>query len=327
MTDAAVLTPQAAAFERIKAIVLDSLPSLQSKRAYGHALDSFLSWSQREAADQPFTKALANTYRSALEARGLAASTVNVHMAAVRKLAWEAADNGMMPRDVAAAIARVKGVGHSDVRTGTWPTLQLAEALLEAPNAVTLKGKRDRALLAVLVGCGLRREEAARLALEHIQQRESRWVIVDMPGKGGRIRTVPMPSWTKAAIGVWTTAAAITSGRVFRSLNKGGKITGASMTAQAIFEAVKLYGAMIGVPELAPHDLRRTFARLAHKGRAALEQIQLSLGHASVTTTERYLGTRQDLTDAPCDRLGLKVEGPATFQEPRSGDSQPEGSP
>ena len=58
---------------------------------------------------------------------------------------------------------------------------------------------------------------------------------------------------------------------------------------------------------LAPHDVRRTFAKLAHKGRAALEQIQLSLGHASIVTTERYLGVRQDLHDAPCDRLGIRL--------------------
>jgi len=80
------------------------------------------------------------------------------------------------------------------------------------------------------------------------------------------------------------------------------------MTAQAIFEVVRQYGEQIGVRELAPHDLRRAFAKLAHKGHAALEQMQLSLGHASVTTTERYLGVRQDLTDAPCDHLGLRLE-------------------
>ncbi len=72
-------------------------------------------------------------------------------------------------------------------------------------------------------------------------------------------------------------------------------------------EAVVKYGERIGVPKLAPHDLRRTFAKLAHKGRAALEQIQLSLGHASIVTSERYLGVQQDLRDAPCDRLGLRL--------------------
>jgi integrase len=56
-----------------------------------------------------------------------------------------------------------------------------------------------------------------------------------------------------------------------------------------------------------PHDLRRTFARLAHLGHAHLEQIQLSLGHASAQTTERYLGLEQNLVDAPCDHLGLRL--------------------
>jgi integrase len=65
---------------------------------------------------------------------------------------------------------------------------------------------------------------------------------------------------------------------------------------------------------LAPHDLRRTFAKLAHKGDAPLEQIQLSLGHASIQTTERYLGVKQSLSDAPCDHLGL--EGPCDTTKP-----------
>jgi integrase len=73
-------------------------------------------------------------------------------------------------------------------------------------------------------------------------------------------------------------------------------------------DAVIRYGAEIGSDRLAPHDLRRTFAKLAHTGHAALEQIQLSLGHASIQTTERYLGVSQDLVDAPCDRLGIRLK-------------------
>jgi integrase len=117
-----------------------------------------------------------------------------------------------------------------------------------------------------------------------------------------------MPSWTKVAIDVWTTGAGITTGPVFRSVSRGGRIVSEQMPPQNIRDLVKGYGKKIGVPNLNPHDLRRTFAKLAHKGRAALEQIQLSLGHSSIVTTERYLGVTQDLTDAPCDHLGLKVE-------------------
>jgi integrase len=132
----------------------------------------------------------------------------------------------------------------------------------------------------------------------------SRTQLVVLTGDEG---TVPMPSWTKVAIDEWIAAAGFWIGRVFRPVNKGDRLCGESMTAQSVFETVKKYAAEIGLKEIAPHDLRRTFAKLAHKGRAALEQIQLSLGHASIQTTERYLGVRQDLTDAPCDRLGLKL--------------------
>jgi integrase len=123
-----------------------------------------------------------------------------------------------------------------------------------------------------------------------------------MIGKRNRKRTVPMPAWAKNAIDAWAERAAINQGRVFRSLNKGGRITGDSMTDQAVADVVKTYA-----PKgIASHDLRRTFAKLAHKGSAGLEQIQLSLGHSSIQTTERYLGVQQNLTDAPCDHLGLK---------------------
>ncbi len=170
-----------------------------------------------------------------------------------------------------------------------------------------MKGKRDRALLGLLVGCGLRRSELANLLVEDIQQRDGRWVIIDLVGKHGRIRTVPMPSWAKAAVDHWVAAAGITEGRLLRALNKAGRLSHDSMRPQSVFETVVDYGARIGL-KITPHDLRRTFAKLAHQGQAALEQIQLSLGHASIQTTERYLGVRQDLHDAPCDRLGLDLD-------------------
>ena len=96
------------------------------------------------------------------------------------------------------------------------------EDLLLAPSPTSMKGIRNRALLAVLIGCrappqGDRRPHRRTLAL-----RDARWVILDLIGKGGRTRTVPMPSWAKAATETWTGAAAITTGLIFRSINKGG---------------------------------------------------------------------------------------------------------
>lgn len=292
---------------QMKSLVLDSVTSDESKRSYGRGIECFLTWFLTEQPTTGFTKATVQQFRARLLEEGKSSSTINLYVTAVRRLALEAADNGLLATELASGISRVKGVKKSGTRTGNWLTAAQAENLINSPDVSTLKGKRDRAILAVLIGCGLRREESAILTVEHIQQREGRWVIVDLQGKGRRVRSVPMPSWAKAAIDVWTNAAGFTSGNLFRSINKGGRVSGDSMTAQAIFDAVKMYAKQMGVETIGPHDLRRTFAKLAHKGHAALEQIQLSLGHASIQTTERYLGVRQDLSDAPCDHLGLRL--------------------
>jgi site-specific recombinase XerD len=293
------------AWIRIKSLVLDSLSSAHSRRAYGNALDDFEQWCGLNGRPA-FNKATVQRYRAALEERNLASSSINVRLSAIRKLAAEAADNGLLSPNLAAAIARVKGAKRLGRRSGNWLTQAQAEQMLALPDRSTNKGKRDRTLLCLLLGCGLRREELALLSIEHIQQRDSRWVLVDLVGKGKRIRTVPMPAWTKMAIDQWVAAAGISQGRLLRAVNKGGRIVGDGMTAQSVFEVVERYGNKLMI-KIAPHDLRRTFAKLAHKGHAALEQIQISLGHASIQTTERYLGVEQDLTDAPCDHLGLRV--------------------
>jgi integrase len=86
-----------------------------------------------------------------------------------------------------------------------------------------LKEKRDRALLAVLLACGLRRHEAVELNFGHIQRREEHWAIVDMKGKAGHTRTIPMPEWVKNVVDQWIQAANITSGKLFRRVHKMGK--------------------------------------------------------------------------------------------------------
>ena len=160
-------------------------------------------------------------------------------------------------------------------------------------------------LLGLLVGCGLRRGELAGLEFPDVAQREGRWAIVDLVGKHGRVRTVPMSSWAKDALDRWASTAQISTGAVLRRVDKAGRVGPGPLTPQVVFEAVVSYARQAGLGKITPHDLRRTFAKLAHLGRAPLEQIQISLGHASIQTTERYLGLKQNLHDAPCDRLGL----------------------
>ena len=119
----------------------------------------------------------------------------------------QAAIDALIDQTLANGIGKVKGVKQAGTRRGNWYTEEEAQRLLDRPDASTLKGLRDRAILAVFLGCGLRRSEVANLTYRHIAQREGRWVVIDMIGKGGRVRTVAMPTWTKIALDAWTAAA------------------------------------------------------------------------------------------------------------------------
>jgi integrase len=305
MTDL-IVAPQTNQWHRLKALVLDSVSSPITKRVYNLGLDEFFAWYGQEPRPG-FTKATVSAWRVALEARGLGAVSINVRITAVRKLAVEAADNGLLAPELANGITRVKGVASKGVRIGNWLTVRQAQALLNTPDVTTNKGLRDRAILAVLLGCGLRRSEVAALSFGHIQQRDGRWCIVDLVGKHGRVRTVPMPTWVKVAVDTWTVPAGMTGGAVFRSVNRGGQIHETALSEKVVWQVLQGYATAAGVPGIAPHDCRRTCAKLCRAAGGELEQIQLLLGHASVQTTERYLGTKQDLVHAPNDGIKLRV--------------------
>jgi len=162
--------------------------------------------------------------------------------------------------------------------------------------------------LAILLGCGLRRAELTALRVEDIQQREEHWVIADLIGKGGHIRTIPVPDWVKAGIDAWIEAAGITAGTLLRSINKAGRIWGTGFSPKVIWGVVKKKAKDCEIPSLAPHDLRRTCARLCHQAGGELEQIQFLLGHVSVQTTERYLGCKQRFRNAVNDHIGLEPD-------------------
>jgi site-specific recombinase XerD len=301
-----IVVEKLAEWHRLKALVLDSVSSPITRRVYNMALDEFIAW-YREAPRPGFTKATVSAWRVSLEARGLGSSSIIIRMSAIRKLAVEAADNGLLAPELAAGITRVKSAKSVGIRVGNWLTLRQAQALLSAPDIATVKGLRDRAILAVLLGCGLRRSEVAALAFAHVQQRDGHWCIVDLVGKHGRVRAVPMPTWVKVAIDAWTSSAGLADGRVFRPVNRGDKVQGVAMSEKVVWQMLQQYATDAGVPGIAPHDCRRSCAKLCRATGGELEQIQLLLGHASVQTTERYLGTKQDLLNAPNDAINLRL--------------------
>ena len=161
MTDL-VIVEKLAGWEKLKMLVLDSVSSPITKRVYNMALNEFLAWFQ-QAPRPGFTKATVSAWRVSLEARGLGSSSIIIRMSAIRKLAAEAADNGLLAPELAAGISRVKSAKSVGIRMGNWLSARQAQALLNAPDITTLKGLRDRAILAVLLGCGLRRPSPSPL--------------------------------------------------------------------------------------------------------------------------------------------------------------------
>jgi integrase len=282
----------------LRGMVLDSVASPHSRRNYAKALDDLFLL----AAGRPLSRALLMEYRAAMDA--LSPSTVNVRLSAVRKMVSEARKNGMLGAEEAANLTEVPNIPQKGTRLGNWLTREQARELLAVPDRSTLKGKRDYVLLAILVGCALRREELARLDVDTIQLREGRWVLADLEGKGRRVRTVAIPAWVKQGINTWMTAAGVEDGRLLRAVTKSGKVK-ESMSGWAVWSVVEQSAKEIGIERFGAHDLRRTCAKLCRKNGGDIEQIKFLLGHSSIQTTERYLGSEQELEIAVNDNLGL----------------------
>ncbi|HXJ43504.1 MAG TPA: tyrosine-type recombinase/integrase [Bryobacteraceae bacterium] len=241
--------------EPSRAAVLNSLGSLNSRRAYDYAIRMFVDWYCVEPR-LGFNRSVVARYRTFLEQERYAASTINLRLGAVRRLASEAADSGPLSPDLAAGIRRVKGVKSLGSRIGNWLTTEQSRQLLIKIDLSTLKGKRDYALLSVLVGCGLRRAELIGVRVADFDRRDGHWLLPDLRGKGGHIRTVPVPQWVKNAVDRWTQAARIVEGVVFRAVDRADKVHGDGIDAKVIWTVVRSRAKACGMEHIAPHDLR-----------------------------------------------------------------------
>src|ERR1019366_4038528 len=157
---------------------------------------------------------------------------------------------------------------------------------------------------ALIRRCGLRRAELSALTVEDLQIRLGHWAIVDLVGKGSHVRTVPVPAWVKQAIDRWRDLAKVAAGRIFRAVSRHGTPWGKGISENVIWYVVRRCAERMHLDHLAPHDIRRTCAKLCHVNGGELEQIQFLLGHVSVLTTERYLGCKQNLEEPVNDRFG-----------------------
>jgi integrase len=148
-----------------KSAVLNSLSSPRSRRNYKFAMEQFISWYCSEPR-LALNRTVVLRFRLHLESLGLATGTINQRLAAVRRLAYEAADSGLVSPELAAGIRRVKGVKQLGCRAGNWLNREQAQSLLEKADGLGLRNVRDVAMIAILLGCSLRRAELAALRKE-----------------------------------------------------------------------------------------------------------------------------------------------------------------
>ena len=161
-------------------------------------------------------------------------------------------------------------------------------------------------MLSLLLGCGLRRAELTGLTVDHLQQRDEHWAIINLFGKGRPCSNRACSHLGQDSSGSMAHCCPYRGGSVFRRVSRIGTVRGPKISEKLVWWVVRERAKAAGIEKLAPHDLRRTCARLCHAAGGELEQIQFLLGYRSVETTERYLGCRQRLTSAVNDKIGIE---------------------
>ena len=280
---------------------LAAVASPITRGSYRGYLRRFLEYARGHRLDRDTVAA----YLATLRDSGKSASVIRQNIKAVRVLAQEAKHRNLLSDQDFMGIMALKQPPQAGNRAGNWIQLADVQALIRLPRRVTLEGARDAAMIGLLVGCGLRRAEVATITWDKYQTREGRKVLVDLVGKGGKIRTVPVPGWVAADLDRWWLH------------NPDDRIIGCGRVN--IWYTVRKY--MDRLAELpghehcagvSPHDLRRTLAKLMDKSGVPLTQISATLGHSSLQTTQRYLGIELELRDgkAGVDQIQIVSEEP-----------------
>ena len=277
----------------------------RTRRAYQNDLEDFCSFVGITGAEEfrAVTRAHVLAWRAQLETRGLAGATIRRKLAALASLF-----DHLLESNAVAGGNPVHGVKRPRIETNEGKTPALgddqAKLLLEAPDTKTIKGLRDRAILAVLLYHGLRREEAAQLMISDLQERRG-IKHLQVKGKGGKTRYLPLHPVAAERIYVYLEKDSERepgSGPLFRSLR--GKTTGAGVSANGIYTVVAHWARIAGiaVDGLGVHGLRATAATNALEHDADIAKVQVWLGHANISTTRLY------------DRRGQRPEESPTFK-------------
>lgn len=288
-----------------------------SRRAYRSRLSAFMDWRSHQDASLALVTHLKQYVGYLRDQRNLSPRSVQAHINTIKGMLKTAA---ALEPTLAAGLPQLQLVKAPVVRgelQGKRLNQSQAKALLTSPGTDTAKGLRDSAILGLLLTLGLRRSEICNLTWGHLTQIEGHNVIANLKGKHGRVRTLKVPVWLWRALMKWGEVSgcdtADPSRRIFVPITKDAHVLRLreGLTPHAIYKMLNYYTSLAGLPEVKPHDLRRTAALLARRGGATIEQVQLMLGHASPQTTSNYIGETLNLDDNAVDYnpLRLQAEG------------------
>jgi len=311
-------------------MVLSQMTTATTRRMYKLRLVDFIRYRDTvERGIEALSREGVGKYLLWLETQGNSISARNQTLAAIKLLAKEAELRGLIDGDTFRGIKLISTLKQPGVRLGNWLTAEELTTFYMLPDRSTLPGLRDAVIMALLCACGLRRAEACSITWDRYQEREGRMVLVDLTGKGNRIRSVVVPEWAEKDLNNWheemsrygmgggdqciLAGMPIRPGVAWRRKPTTTEPTGfrESLGEGRVWQIVKKYAVMLElskraaqtsegiecskhfVPKLSPHDLRRTLARLMHDAEANIIEIQLTLGHANLQTTQKYLGAMQ----------------------------------
>lgn len=235
-----------------------------------------------------------SNYKNHLKNQGLTPRTINKKLSALRTFFQAQMTLGHISVEVYQAVKNVPNIKVQGRKYGRRLNLETAKELINTPDKTTLLGKRDRVVLGLLLGCGLRRSEVVKVTWDQLYFTGTTWIIRDLVGKHNRTRSVAIPDWVIRLLNEYVPNwqyAFKREGKIVVSFFNGTKRNRGSMSTQAVLDIVKTHAHKIGI-EVTAHDLRRTYAALAREfgGVEAMTTIQQQLGHSSIQVTEMYIG-------------------------------------
>lgn len=296
------LAPLSTDFQPIIDLVVNACASPSTRSRYKSKLTlMFKYWGYLQRP--PFDRQFVQRFLAQLRAENAAGFTINQTLTAVKRLAKEAHYAGLLAPEAYRGIEDIPAVKIRGTAQGSRLTEEEVLKLLKLPRAGTVRGKRDRVILELLFYAGLRREEVTLIRMEHVQMLEGRPVLLNLRGKGDRVRTIPIPEFVLRHIQEWIDAAGITDGFVCRRIRGEKTACAGQMCGKGIYLILKHYAKMIGKDEVSPHSMRRSMGTIARQKGVDLEQIQEVYGHEDRKTTISYTGGNLNIRDAVCDKL------------------------